>query len=134
MSTLRGDLGTLKKFSASLRRMPTVVAQKIATATAPKLTEAARETFAQSEDAYGAPWMPGAKGQTVTLRKSGALLNTLEYVAIGTLLRVALAVSYAKYQVGRRPVTPRQGEPLPIVYLNALALAAKSACQAELRS
>ena len=43
-----------------------------------------------------------------------------KYVAIGSLLRVALGVAYAKYQVGKRPVFPKQGKPLPQPYVEAL--------------
>jgi hypothetical protein len=125
-------LSSLAKFSANLRTLPTVVAQKVAAAAAPLLTEAARETFGASEDAYGDSWSPGADGKKVTLKASGRLASKIHYVAIGTKLRVALGVSYAKYQVFRRPVTPRQGEALPVAYVAALSEATAKVCRQEM--
>lgn len=129
---LRGDLSSLKNFSAALRRLPTVVAQKVATAAAPALTTAARETFDAGEDAFGVPWTPGADGQRVTLKKGGGLAAGIHYVATGTKLRVKLGVSYAKYQIGKRPAFPRQGDPLPASYVKALTDSAHAVIRAEL--
>ena len=110
----------LKEFAASLRELPRVVGHRVAAACAPVLTALVVDTSDASADAYGAAWAPGADGQTITLRRSGALLNGVRYVAIGSRLRLALPTKYAKYQVGRRPVTPRQGEALPPAYARAL--------------
>lgn len=130
--SLSGDLSSLKKFSAGLRRLPTVVAQKVARSAAPEITSAAQATFAAGEDPYGAAWAPGAEGQTVTLQKSGSLRRYISYVAIGTILRVALGVPYAKYQIGKRPVFPRQGAPLPPSYVRTLKATTGVVCRAEL--
>jgi len=111
---------SLAQFSQDLRRLPRVVAQKVAAAAAPVLTELAKSTFDASEDAYGIDWAPGARGQKVTLRRSGDLATYIRYVAIGTKLRVALGVKYAKYQVGKRPVFPKQHGELPDAYVQAL--------------
>jgi hypothetical protein len=134
MSGLTGDLSTLKSFTASLRELPRTLAIQVAAEAAPALTEAARATFDAGEDAYGVSWMPSASGQSVTLKKSGALAQGIQYVAIGTKLRVKLPVSYAKYQLGRRPAFPRQGEPLPASYVAALKAATDRVIHAALRS
>ncbi len=123
----------LKEFAASLRELPRVVGHRVAAACAPVLTTLVLETSRSSADAYGAAWAPGADGQTVTLRKSGALLNGVRYVAIGSKLRLALTTKYAKYQVGRRPVTPRQGEALPPAYARALDTTARLVIREALR-
>jgi len=124
---------SLKDFSASLRRLPTVVAMKVAAAAAPRLTEAAQSTFESGETPYGVGWAPGSDGKAVTLRRSGALQRGVRYVAIGTRLRLALTTSYAKYVVGTRPVTPRQGAALPEAYSAALAAATREVIAAELK-
>ena len=111
---------TLAQFSNDLRRLPRVVAHKVAQAAAPVITTIARASFDAGETPYGVPWAPGEEGQRVTLRKSGDLAKYIKYVAIGSLLRVALGVAYAKYQVGKRPVFPKQGKPLPQPYVEAL--------------
>ncbi len=123
---------SLKDFSAKLRELPRVVAQKVALAAAPALTDVARETFDAGENAYGSTWAPGAEGQKVTLRKSGDLAKNIRYVAVGTRLRVALGAKYAKYQLGRRPAFPAQGAPLPTAYVAALKGAADTVIREEL--
>lgn len=122
---------SLKDFAASLRRLPTVVGQRVASAAAPLLTAAAQASFASSETPYGVGWAPGSEGQTITLRKSGALQSGVRYVAIGQRLRLALTTAYARYQVGKRPVTPRQGAALPPIYLRALEQATRAVIAAE---
>lgn len=124
---------SLKKFAASLRELPRVVGHRVAAECAPVLTALVIETSRASEDAYGAAWAPGDSGQVVTLRKSGALLDGVRYVAIGQRLRLALTTKYAKYQVGRRPVTPRQGEALPPAYARALDTTARRVIREALR-
>lgn len=123
---------SLKDFARRLRTLPTVVAHKVAQAAAPILTEAAQSTFASGETPYGVGWAPGVDGKRVTLRKSGALARGIRYVAIGTRLRLALTTSYAKYQVGRRQVTPGQGAALPGDYAAALATATRAVLREEL--
>ncbi len=110
----------MKAFAASLRELPIVVAQKVATAVAPALTEAARATFDAGETAYGDTWTIRQDGSRATLKQSGALASKVHYVAIGTKVRVALGTSYAKYVLGKRPALPRQGAALPAAYVKAL--------------
>jgi hypothetical protein len=111
---------SLSQFANDLRRLPTVLAHKVAAEAAPVITALAKESFDGSQTPYGVPWAPGAEGQKVTLHKSGALEGQIQYVAIGTKLRVALGVRYAKYQIGKRPVFPRQSAQLPANYVRAL--------------
>lgn len=124
---------SLRQFSQDLRNLPRVVAIKVAEATAPVLTDLAKSTFDAGEDSYGLPWKPGAEGQRVTLRKTGDLAGQIRYVAIGTLLRVALGVPYAKYQIGKRPVFPRQDGELPDTYVQALERTAVRVVKQELQ-
>ncbi len=127
-----GALSSLAQFSADLRRLPTVVAQKVATAAAPVLTALVKGTFDASEDAFGGSWKIRDDGKRATLRKSGALASHISYVAIGTKLRIALGVRYAKFQIGTRPVAPKQGQGLPIEYSRALQKVTAEVCRAEL--
>lgn len=107
---------SLANLSAKLRALPRTLAHRVTEAAAPAITRAASRTFSRGEDPYGVAWTPGADGNPVTLRKTGALARLLYYVAIGTKLRVALGVPYAKYQIGKRPVFPRQAAALPADY------------------
>lgn len=109
-----------------------MIAIKITEAAAPVLTAIAMETFDAGESPYGDSWKPGEKGQKITMRKTGDLARYIRYVAIGTKLRVALGVKYAKYQIGRRPVFPRQGGDLPQPYVEALQRVAVRVVKEEL--
>lgn len=119
--SLRGSFGNLHAFQSALRAIGSgLMANRVAAIAAPKLTALASETTAASSTAEGVPWRPGVDGSKITLRKSGALLGRLAYVAIGPKLRVALTARYAKYQIGKRPVFPSQTSGLPASYRKAL--------------
>lgn len=122
---------SLSEFTKQLRTLPRRVAERVAEEVAPELTTVAHSTFLASEDAYGVPWAPRADGRKATLRKKGDLFDFLHYVAIGTKLRVALGVRYAKYQIGRRPVFPTQGGALPSSYIRTLQRVSVRVCREE---
>ncbi len=123
---------SLSQFANDLRRLPQAVAIKVAARAAPVLTELAKQTFDAGETPYGLNWEPGAKGQRVSLKKTGDLYRFVKYVAIGTKLRLALGVPYAKWQVGKRPITPRQAGTLPKAYAEALQRTAVQVVKEEL--
>lgn len=131
--SLRGPISSLGSFSSKLRKLPVVLGQKVARAAAPALTDVANGTFAAGEDAYGGTWEPLKDGSKATLNKTGGIKRGVYYVAIGTLLRVRLAVPYAKYQVGKRPVFPTQGSALPTSYVNALSRIASEIIAGEVK-
>lgn len=126
------SIASLAKFSADLRRLPRTVAIRVAEQSAPAITTLARSTFNASSNAYGVPWAPGVDGDRVTLNQTGNLARRVHYVAIGTKLRVALGVPYAKYQIGRRPVFPTQGGALPTEYASTLAQVAVNVVRSEM--
>ncbi len=130
--SLSGNIASLTQYAADLRRLPTVAAQRIATEAAVDLTTRLKATFAAGTDAYGGAWTPGADGKRVTLRKSGGLADGLFFVAIGTRIRMRLGVPWAKYQIGRRPVAPKQGAALPTDWVLSLKRIAVEVCKAEL--
>jgi hypothetical protein len=105
---------------------------RVAEEAAPAITQLATQSFEKSETPYGLNWVPGVDGQVVTLRKTGALQRYIRYVAIGTKLRVSLGVRYAKYQIGKRPVFPRQGGELPESYSQVLERTAVRIVKEEL--
>lgn len=132
MSGLKGNLRSLARFSENLRGLSRELGHRIAAKAAPAITELARKTFDASQDPYGDAWAPSVDGKDVTLRKSGALARLNRYVAIGTKLRVALGVGYAKYQIGRRLVFPRQGAGLPESWRELLARVTQDEAKAYL--
>ena len=132
MSGLTGSVASLAQFSAALRQLPRVVAQKVATSSAAALTGLLRQTFDAGEDAFGGSWKPKADGTRATLVKTGALAQGLHFVAVGTLLRVRSPVGYAKYNYGSRPVTPRQGETLPVAWSSLVKRVTADVCRREM--
>lgn len=125
-------LKSLKQFAQDLRRLPRVVAIRVAAEAAPEISKLADASFEARSTPYGKPWAPGVKGQPVTLQKTGALLRYIRYVAIGTRLRVALGVPYAKWQIGKRPVYPKQAGELPDSYVQVLERTAARVVKEEL--
>ena len=123
---------SLSQLSNDLRRLPLTVGIKIAEACAPKITELARKSFDNSQTPYGISWRPGDEGQTIKLQRTGALMRYIRYVAIGIKLRVALGTDYAKYQIGKRPVFPRQNSVLPDDYRAVLERTAAEIVKAEM--
>lgn len=123
---------SLATFSANLRRLPRVVAQKVATAAAPVMTALVLGTFNAGTDAFGGSWKIREDGTRATLKKSGALSKYVKYVAIGTRLRLALGVAHARYLIGTRPIAPKQGQGLPVEYIEALAKVTADVCREEL--
>jgi hypothetical protein len=115
------DTRSLSRFTRALREIPKSLGIAVAKRAAPEITKYAASTFEQSADPYGIPWAPGADGGKVKLEKTGSLRKFIAYVAIGTRIRVSLGVPYAKYQIGKRPVYPKQGGTLPAEYSETLA-------------
>jgi hypothetical protein len=132
MSGLKGDLSSLRKFSANLRTLPRVVAQKVAASAAPDLSADTRRTFSAGEDPYGNSWAPGANGQKITLVASGALMRALAYTSTGTIIRLRTLPTYAKFQIGKRRVAPAQGAALPSTFRTVLSNASNAVIRAEL--
>lgn len=130
--SLKGSVQSIANFTQALRKIKTVTAQKIAEKAAEKITEIGKRAFEAGQDPYGNDWTPGADGDAVTLKKTGALERTLRYVANGTKIRVALTVPYAKYQIGKRPVFPKQGGTLPAEYTETLQRVAVDVIKQEI--
>lgn len=124
--------GTLAELAKKLRELPKTLAAQVTEAAAPALTDLASSTFNAGTDPYGVPWAPSKDGSRVELEDSGALKRFLRYVPIGTRLRVALGVPYAKYQIGKRRVFPRAGAALPAEYTAALTEATNAAIKTSL--
>lgn len=124
MSFSPEKIARLRAFSRKVKRLPKATAALVALDVADDITAVSQETFASSQNAYGVPWQPGKAGQRVTLVDTGALVRGLAFVAAGGRIKCRLGVRYARYQIGKRPVFPRRGAPLPAAYLDVLRAAA----------
>ena len=123
---------SLRAFAKSLKRLPSVLGHRVAREAAPVLTSLLVSTFDAGENAYGIAWDAGSKGERITLVRSGSTKRGLRFVAIGAKLRVALATRWAKYQVGKRPVTPAPGAALPSSFRDTLEQLTSSLAREEL--
>jgi hypothetical protein len=126
-------ISTIAAFSKRLQELPRTLAIRVAAAAAPKLTAAMRATMAARSDAFGDSWIPTKDGAPLKFHERGDLTRVTRYVAIGTKIRVVLSVAWAKFQIGRRPIAPKQGESLPTEYRKALAAATTEQGEAELK-
>lgn len=129
----RSIIPSLRQFATDLRRLPRTVSQRVTSTAAPAITALAKATFAAGTDPYGHAWAPGVDGQSVTLRQTGDLEKFVFYVGIGRALRVSLGVKHARYQIGKRPVFPRQDGALPASYVQTLSRIAVDIIRQELR-
>lgn len=134
MSGVKGNIGSLRKFSESIRKFGRGQSHLIAQRAAPAITAEAKKTYDAGTDPYGTPWAPGADGKSVDLKESGSMFALLQYVPIGEKLRVALTTKYAKYQIGKRKVFPMQDGPLPLAYEVALEDATQTSLAAQWRA
>lgn len=128
--TTKLDTGSVKSFLSALRDLTSArLAQTVASYAAPALTTIGKADFAQQQAPSGVPWASSVDGTAVTLVRSGSLRDQIRYVAIGRIVRVALGVNYAKYQIGKRPVFPARGSALPTTYQTALRAATERATE-----
>lgn len=120
--TVRGSVKqTMARIYSVLGRISVATAMRAAERIAPTLTTMAKASFDASETPYGTPWAPGADGQRVTMRRSGALAKGLTFAAVGARVRAVLGVPYAKYQIGRRRILPAGGATVPQSWHDAMA-------------
>lgn len=125
MSGIKGNPESLRRFAKNLRELPKVVAQNVASKAAPSITGLARSAYTGGQTVYGARRPFGVNDNVLTLRKSGATLGALRFVAIGTRVRVQLGTRYAKYLIGRYGILPNGG--LPFEWSKRLASDAAAA-------
>lgn len=116
---VKGDFHKLSKISAALRKLPMVAAQKAAARVAPAVTDASRAAFQAGQTVYGDARPLGVDGNLLTLHKTGRLFGSLQYKAIGTIVRCVLGPPYAKYNI-RYGILPRGGATLPFGWIKMI--------------
>lgn len=119
-----GDVRKLKDLHKLLFEMTETAAIRVAAASVGGINAQSERSYAAGETPEGQPWKPSeVTGERVTLVKSGNLKRQVRYVAIGTAVRCALGVKYAKYQIGKRRVFPHKNSLLPVAYREAIVKA-----------
>lgn len=109
-------LRSMAEALAVLKLSPQLAA-RVAALSAPALAGLARASFAAQQNVYGDSFGTGAKGQPITLHKSGRLeAQAIRYEAVGTKIRSSVAsLRYARYQI-KRGFLPRGGGSLPTAW------------------
>ena len=114
-------IDSMNAFRKKLLSLPTAGTVKVTEKAAPKLTELGQRSYEEHRSPEGRPWQRSVTGEHVTLVDTGLLRKFLKYFGVGRKLRVRLPVPYAKYQIGKRPVFPQAGLPLPQGYKDVLS-------------
>lgn len=106
VTSLHGDLNTLRKLREGLVALPTSIAIQVAQDVAPELTRMARESYDAGQTVYGAPRPEGTRGDKLDLVDSGATRRDMRFEAIGTRVRCVLGPRWAKYLIGKYKILP----------------------------
>jgi hypothetical protein len=108
---LKGDISSLRALKSRIKNLPLSVAHDVAQRAAPVLTSATREAFDSGRSVYGEPRPLGVDGQALDLRRTGATAAQLRFVSNGTIVRVELGPSYARYLIGKYGILPNGALP-----------------------
>jgi hypothetical protein len=128
---LKGDVSKLKRLSKTLQQLPTTLGAEVAKKVAPDLTGRAQASFRAGESVYGDPRPTRKDGSEMTLVKSGRLLSNIRFVSVGTRVRAALNVRYAKYYI-RFGILPRGGAKVPTAWAESINRTAAAAIRGEI--
>ena len=116
MSGVVGNIGNLKQLRDNIRRMPTVVGQRVAARGAPAITGLAQRAYASGDTVYGDARPVGVAGNALSLVRTGTTRSTVRFSATGTILRAVLSTRYAKYLIGKYRILPAGNAALPVTW------------------
>lgn len=116
---LRGNPASLRQLAQRLKALPTVVAQDIAAAVAPKLTSLAQASYAGGTTVYGDARPAGKDGRALDLIMTGATQERVRFAAVGTVVRAVLPTRYAKFLIGKYRILPMGA--MPTAWSDAIA-------------
>jgi hypothetical protein len=111
---LQGNPRTLRALRNALKRLPITVSARIAARSAPDITGFALQTFDAGQTAYGTARPRAVSGAPLTLTKSGAFRDAIDFVATGRDIRLRRLPRYGGYLIGLYEALPNG--PLPAAY------------------
>lgn len=111
---------TIKNLNRKLQSIGPKTAAYVAQEVAPLLSAEGLRTFDQQTAPSGWKWPPGKKPGDGDLVRDGSLRRFVRYRAYGSKVAVRIGVSYAIYQIGKRPVYPFQTLRLTPAYEKAI--------------
>lgn len=128
---LQGDLRTLQSLKRALQKLPITSTARIAARAAPAMSALAAEAYDGGRTVYGSPRPRGVDGRALTLVKSGASRDAIQFRATGRDIRTAPLPRYTKYLIGRYDVLPNG--PLPQAWRERMTEIAAQVLLADIR-
>lgn len=114
MSALKGDLRTLGRLKAALRKLPITASARIATQAAPAITDLAGGAYDSAQTVYGRARPRSVDGKALSLDRTGDTRRALAFIATGRDIRTARLPQYARYLIGKYDILPNG--PLPAAW------------------
>jgi len=112
-------VNSLNRIAKRLRAVPLNLGRAVAKIAAPAITDDAQASFAAGETVYGDA-RPDGKSGPLTLEKSGRLRGGIKFVSIGSIMRAALTVPYARFMI-KYGILPRGGAEMPTAWREHIA-------------
>jgi hypothetical protein len=128
---MNGDPRRLKDLAARLRALPKTAAIKVAAKSAPAITALAQSAYDGGTTVYGGA-RPSGKSGALSLVATGRTRATLRFVAVGSIVRVALGTRYARFLIGKYGILPMAT--LPTAWGEALGRVSVEVLDAEVRA
>lgn len=116
---LKGDVRSLQALKRNLKALPITISARIAARAAPVISGLAGDGFDSGATVYGAARPQSVDGKELSLKRSGATRDALQFIATGRDIRTARLPRYAKYLIGRYDILPNG--PLPMGWRARLA-------------
>lgn len=116
-----------------LAGMKQELANTIAPKVAQQITARARASFAAGQTVYGDARPTGVAGNKLSLVKSGLAQGSLQFTAVGSVVRAVLSASYVKYLIGKYKILPIGNAALPFQWLIDIRKIVREAVAADVR-
>ncbi len=130
--SLRGDLRTLEALKRALRKMPITASAKIATRSAPVISNLAQGAYDSGTTVYGGARPLGVDGKRLDLVRTGDSKRAMNFIATGRDIRTARLPGYTRYLIGKYDVLPNG--PLPAEWRERMTAIAADVMLAEIRA
>lgn len=127
VANMAKGIASIAKLKSAMRELPIRVRADVAREAAPVLNRLLHSDFDAGRTVYGDARPLGVDGKPLDLTKSGKTRATLNFVSVGTILRVQLGTKYARYLVGKYKVLPTT---LPAAYRGELEALVRSHVEA----
>lgn len=123
-------LRSINSLKRALKSLPITSVARIAARAAPAMSELAQDAHASGQTVYARPRPRGVDGEALSLERTGATRQALQFVATGRDIRTAKLPRYARWLIGRYDILPNG--PLPAAWRERLRDIAARVLHAEI--